>query len=77
MNYIANLVTDPAQLMFINEAARNKKNSTRASGWSFIGTKCVERQCFVHGQRFSILPVLSMDGIITHDVIPGSRLRHI
>lgn len=72
MNYIANLVTDPAQLMFIDEAACNKKNPTRASGWSFIGTKCVEHRCFVRGQRFSILPVLSMDGIIAHDVIPGS-----
>ena len=27
MNSIAELVTDPAQLVFINEAARNKKNT--------------------------------------------------
>ena len=28
--------------------------------------------CFICGQRFSILPVLTLDGIIAHDIIPGS-----
>ena len=72
MNYIADLVTDPAQLMFVDEAARNKKNPTREFGWSAIGMKCVHSRCFVRGQRFSILPVLTIDGIIAHDIIPGS-----
>jgi transposase len=72
MNKIGELITDPAQLMFIDEAARNKKNPTRRKGWSSIGTRCIQRRCFVRGQRFSILPVLTMDGIIAHDILPGS-----
>jgi transposase len=72
MNNIAGLITDPAQLMFVDEAARNKKNPNREFGWSTIGTKCVHSRCFVRGQRFSILPVLTLDGIIAHNIIPGS-----
>ena len=72
MNTIAELVTDPAQLVFIDEAARNKKNTVRKFGWSLVGRRCVQRRCFVRGQRFSILPALTLDGIIAHDVIPGS-----
>jgi hypothetical protein len=72
MNDIGELITNPAQLMFIDEAARNKKNPTRKMGWSSIGTRCVQRRCFIRGQRFSILPVLTMDGIVAHDILPGS-----
>jgi len=39
MNNIGDLITDPAQLIFIDEAARNKKNLTWKIGWSLIG-KC-------------------------------------
>ncbi len=63
MNHIGELITDPAQIMFIDEAARNKKNPVWS--WSLMGTRCVQRRCFVHGQRFSVLPVLTLDGIIT------------
>jgi len=72
MNVIGETITDPAQLMFIDEAARNKKNTTRKLGWSLRGRRCCQRRCFVRGQRYSILPVLTMDGIITHDILPGS-----
>jgi hypothetical protein len=72
MNSIAELVTDPAQLVFIDEAARNKKNTVRKFGWSLVGRRCVQRRCFVRGQRFSILPALTLDGIIAHNIIPGS-----
>jgi len=72
MNHIGELITDPAQLMFIDEAACNKKNPAWKMGWSLAGTRCVQHWCFVHGQKFSILPVLMLDGIITHNIIPGS-----
>jgi len=72
MNRFAEMVSDPAMVMFIDEAARNKKNPSRKIGWSLKGRRCVQRRCFVRGQRFSILPVLTLDGIIAHDIIPGS-----
>jgi len=34
MNMIADVMTDPLMLMFVDEAAWNKKTSTRIKGWS-------------------------------------------
>jgi transposase len=72
MNRIADVAPDPEMLMFVDEAAQNKKTSGRKMGWSLVGTRCIQRRCFVCGQRYSILPILTLDGIITHNVIEGS-----
>ncbi len=72
INTIADIVTDPYMLMFTDEAAWNKKTSARTKGWSLVGDRCVQRQCFSCGERLSILSVLTLDGIITYDIIPGS-----
>jgi transposase len=72
MNTIADQVPDPEMLMFVDEAAKNKRTSGRLKGWSLKGKRCYQRRCFVHGQRYSILPVLTLDGIITYDIIEGS-----
>lgn len=72
MNRVADEVPNPDMLMFIDEAARNKRTSGRRKGWSLRGRRCVQRRCFVRGQRYSILPILTLDGIITYDIIPGS-----
>jgi transposase len=73
MNQFAEMVSDPAMVMFVDEAAKNTKNPSRKIGWSLKGQCVVQRRCFIYGQRFSILPVLTLDGIIAHDVIPGWR----
>jgi transposase len=72
MNRIADIITNPNMLMFIDESARNRHTSGRRKGWAFAGKRCILHRFFVCGQRFSILPVLTIDGIITHDIIPGS-----
>ena len=72
MNRFAELVTDPAMVMFVDEAARNKKNPTWKRGWSLKGQRCFQCRCFVRGLRYSILPVLMLDRIIAHEIIPGS-----
>ena len=41
-------------------------------GWSHLGARCVQRKCFVRGRRFLILPIITLDGIILHDIIEGS-----
>ena len=71
MNRITNKVTNPDMLMFVDEAVRNKKTSARMKGWFLVGKRCVQRTCFGCGDRFSILPILTLDGIITYDIIPG------
>ncbi|KAG2072774.1 hypothetical protein BDR04DRAFT_1095871 [Suillus decipiens] len=41
-------------------------------GYSARGTCCVQSRPFVRGTRRSILPILALDGIITHDIAHGS-----
>jgi hypothetical protein len=69
---IADLVTNPDQVMFTDESSRDRRTSGWTKGWSLKGTRCTSRQFFIHGERYSILPIMSMDGIITYDIIPGS-----
>jgi len=72
MQHIGDLVTDPNQLMFGDEASKDERTSARRKGWSPKGTRCLQRRFFVRGRRYSILPILTLDGIITHDIIEGS-----
>ena len=72
MNRVADEVPYPDMLILIDEAACNRRASRWARGWSLVGRRCVQRQHFIHGQRFSILPILTLDGIIIYDIIPES-----
>jgi transposase len=63
MNKIASIVTNVHQLMFIDEAAQNRRTLGRFYGWSIRGMKCVQRRFFVRGDRFSILPILTIEGM--------------
>ena len=70
--YMATLVTDPAQLMFGDESAVDGRTSARRRGWAPIGMRCVQRTCFVRGKRYSLLPILTLDGLITWKIFEGS-----
>jgi transposase len=72
MNRIADQIPDPNMLMFGDEASKDERTSARRRGWSLRGTRCVQQKCFVRGRRFSILPILTLDGIIAYDIIEGS-----
>jgi hypothetical protein len=75
MNMIATQVPDPEMFIFLDEAAKNKRTAGRSMGWAFMGKRCVQRRCFVRGQRYSFLPALTLDGIIAYDyydIIEGS-----
>jgi hypothetical protein len=72
MNHIADVVTDPNMLMFGDEAAKDERTSGRRRGWLKWGSRCIQMKCFVRGRRYSILPILTLDSIITHDIIEGS-----
>ncbi|KAG2046390.1 hypothetical protein BDR06DRAFT_899351, partial [Suillus hirtellus] len=41
-------------------------------GWAPIGRACVRQQTFIRGQQFSVLPALSVDGIVALDIFEGS-----
>ena len=72
MNRIAELVTDPAQLMSIDKAAHKSKTSIRKMGWFLKGQQYFQQRIFVCGQRVSILLVPTIQGIMAYNIIPGS-----
>jgi transposase len=72
MNYIGHIITDPLQLMFTDESSIDRRTMVRQKGWTKAGSRCVQRQHFVRGNRYSVLPVLTLDGILTYDIIQGS-----
>lgn len=72
MNQIADEVPDPRMIMFLDKAARNQRLSQWPNGWALLGRRCVQKQFFVRGECYSILPVLMLDVIIMYDIIPGS-----
>ena len=72
MNRVADKVPNPDMLIFIDEAARNRRALERSKGWSLVRRRYVQRRHFICGQRFSILPILTLDGIIMYNILSGS-----
>jgi hypothetical protein len=58
--------------MFTDESAKDGRTHIRQYGRAYRGTQCCQRTHFIRGVRYSILPVLTLDGIITYDIIQGS-----
>lgn len=46
--------------------------SLRRTGWAALGRACVRRDTFIRGQRYSVLPALTTNGIIALDIFEGS-----
>ncbi|KAG2074769.1 hypothetical protein BDR04DRAFT_1092286, partial [Suillus decipiens] len=63
MNRLAEIAPDPEVLMFGDEAVKNKHTLGQHMGYSARGTSCVQSRPFVQGTRWSILPILILDGI--------------
>ncbi|THU91560.1 hypothetical protein K435DRAFT_611476, partial [Dendrothele bispora CBS 962.96] len=70
-NRMADLVQHPNQLMFTDEASRDRRTQQRKFGYALKGRRCTVRRHFVCSSRITILPVLTLEGIITYDLIPG------
>ena len=63
----------PAEyFVWLDESSVDDKTNQRAAGWAQLGRACVRRATFIRGQRYSVLPALSADGIIALDIFEGS-----
>jgi transposase len=62
----------PNYFVWIDESSVDDKTNQRGDRWSAMGHACVRRDTFIRGQRFSILPALTTDGIIALDIFEGS-----
>jgi len=71
MNNIGMMVTDMNMIMFIDKSAKDERTHMCTYGWAPKGMKCSQKAHFVWGKWYTILPVLTLDGIITYDIIQG------
>jgi hypothetical protein len=62
----------PEQLIFIDESAKDERTSCRQYGYSSQNQSAVKKTVFLRGIRYTILPALSLDGMIALDIMEGS-----
>jgi hypothetical protein len=58
--------------VWLDESSVDDRTNQRRNGWALLGRVCVRRDTFIRGQRFSVLPALTVDGIIALDIFEGS-----
>jgi hypothetical protein len=62
----------PEQLIFIDETSKDERTLSRAYGYSVINTRAKKSVVFIRGNRYTILPALTLDGFIAAEIIEGS-----
>ena len=68
---------NPEQLIFIDETAKDERNLSRAYGYSTINTRAKKSVVFIRGNRYTILPALTLNGFIAAEVIEGSCTKEL
>jgi len=58
--------------VWLDESSVDDHTNQRTQGWAALGRACVRRATFIRGQRYSILPALTSDGIVALDIFEGS-----
>jgi len=58
--------------VWLDESSVDDHTNQWMQGWTGIGRACVRRDTFLRGQRYSVLPALTVDGIIALDIFEGS-----
>lgn len=61
--------------VLLDESAVNERTARRSHGYAPVNMPCVQRELLVRGTRFSVLPAMTMDGIIALDIFEGSVNR--
>ncbi|GBE86874.1 hypothetical protein SCP_1001160 [Sparassis crispa] len=56
------------QLVFVDKSACNRFTTRRTMAWARIGHRARRHDRFVRGKRYSVLPALSLDGVLHLDV---------
>lgn len=67
----------PEQFLFLDESSHWNNYARRQGGWAKRGERVIQTSPFDRGQRYSVLPVLSLEGIETWTIVEGSVTREI
>ncbi|GET01199.1 homeodomain-like protein [Rhizophagus clarus] len=73
-NYILTIGThyNPEQLIFLDESSKDERTLSRHYGYSPKNTHAIQKVVFLRGTKYTILPALSLDGILAVDIMVGS-----
>lgn len=63
---------DPNNMIWLDEAGADRQTLQRLNGWSTAGVGCVQRESFIRGVKYSVLPALTLQGVIALEVIEGA-----
>ena len=59
------------QLIFLDESAKDERSLSRLYGYSPRNTSAQKKVVFIREKRYTILPVLTIEGFIAIDVFEG------
>lgn len=62
----------PEYLVTADEAAVNVLTTYRTNGWSLQGLRARKKCCFVRGTRYSVLPAISLAGVLYSHIKIGA-----
>jgi len=62
----------PEQLIFLDESAKDERTPCRQYGYSPRNKRAIKKVVYIRGTRYTILPAMSLDGIIALDIMQGS-----
>jgi DDE superfamily endonuclease len=62
----------PEQLVFADESHFNRLTLRRPYAWSIRGERATRHEFFLRGTKYSILPAISMDGILHLEVLENA-----
>jgi len=62
----------PEQLVFIDESAANERTGNWKFSWSPVGAVAEVSEPFIRSEKWSILPMFTLDGYEAWEVVHGS-----
>jgi hypothetical protein len=62
----------PENFVWLDESLSDDITMHCTSRWASMGQACVRQATFLQGKRYSILPALTLDGVIAMDLFEGS-----
>jgi transposase len=65
----------PEQLVFADESSKDEKTIQRSRGWSPKGQRSISVVPFLRGVRYTVLPFLTTQGVLSVKVVKGSMTR--
>ena len=66
----------PNQLMFLDESACNERTGDRKYGWAPVGSVAHCTELLKYTEKWSILPLYTVNGYVAWDLIKGSWNHH-